>query len=48
MSDANEKFLEDQPVTDEKLQELRETLPKDKRVVEKTPNHFVILERMKG
>jgi|ADurb_Leu_01_Slu_FD_contig_21_1410176_length_937_multi_3_in_0_out_0_1 hypothetical protein len=43
-----EKYLNDEPVAEDKLKELKETLPKDKRLVEKTPNHFVVLERLKG
>lgn len=42
-----EKYLEDKPITDEELQKLKETLPKNQKIVEVTPQHFKILTRLK-
>jgi len=38
------KFLEGKPITSEELQQLRETLPKNKRLVEISPQHYKVLE----
>ena len=48
--DSNEdtKYLEDKPVSDDELSKLRESLPKEKKLMEVTPKHFRILERMRG
>lgn len=42
-----EKFLEDKKVTKEELQETKEKLPKDQRLVEVSPDHFKVLTRLK-
>lgn len=40
------KYLEDKEVSDDELQKLRETLSKDQRLIETTPNHFKVLKRL--
>lgn len=42
------KYLEEKPISDEELAKLKEDLPKGKRLVETSPNHYKVLERMNG